>query len=67
MNPYRRLAHIMTFVSTSIPMASIAFSFCLLTQNNVDNRSRCTHNLVANKSDVRETEYIVGSSAFGKS
>ena len=45
-------------------MAS-ALSFCLLTQINFDNRPWCTHNLVANKSDV---EFAAGSmyrGAFG--
>ena len=57
---------ITTFISAVIPMAS-ALSFCLLTQINFDNRPWCTHNLVANKSDV---EFAAGSmylGAFGKS
>ena len=38
--------------NTPVPMASIALSPCLLTRDNFDNRSWCTHDLVANKSDL---------------
>lgn len=50
-NPYQRLAHIRTSVSTAIPMASIALAFYLLTRDDFDSR---THILVANKSDPGE-------------
>ena len=49
------------------PMASIALSICLFTQIIFDDRPWCTHNLVANKSDL---EHITGSTyigAFGES
>lgn len=44
--------HIHDVSSTAVPMASIVLAPCLLTRDNFDNRSWCTHDLVANKSDL---------------